>query len=193
MDLIEGQPYQIVAVPVRAPALIGWVGMAFRLDTRLLLDMQQLSGLEVAVVHRMGSKNAQVSMSTLPAGLWPNLLPKDGMSRLSEPPADHKGPNVVDLETSQGTYAALGAPDFDGMLRIAHDMEALDLGTFSALPSSTSANTLGLATRSTNWSSEASSCIWLCKKSTPSSGAFRHSKAWPPGASKSGRRRIRRA
>ena len=35
---------------------------------------------------------------------------------------------------SQGTYAALGAPDFDGMLRIAHDMEALDLGTFSALP-----------------------------------------------------------
>ena len=116
VDLIEGQPYQIVAVPVRAPALIGWVGMAFRLDTRLLLDMQQLSGLEVAVVHRMGSKSAQVSMSTLPAGLWPNLLPKAGMSRLSEPPADHKGPNVVDLETSQGTYAAvaLTLPGSDG-------------------------------------------------------------------------------
>jgi phosphoribosyl 1,2-cyclic phosphodiesterase len=35
---------------------------------------------------------------------------------------------------SQGTYAALGAPDFDGMLRIAHDMQTVDLGTFSALP-----------------------------------------------------------
>lgn len=35
---------------------------------------------------------------------------------------------------SEGTHAALGAPDFDGMLRIAHDMEPLDLGTFSALP-----------------------------------------------------------
>lgn len=35
---------------------------------------------------------------------------------------------------SQGTYAALGSPDFDGMLRIAHDMEPPDLGVFSALP-----------------------------------------------------------
>lgn len=35
---------------------------------------------------------------------------------------------------SQGTYAALGAPDFDGMLRIAHDMQPVDMGTFSALP-----------------------------------------------------------
>ena len=35
---------------------------------------------------------------------------------------------------SEGTHAALGAPDFDGLLRIAHDMEPLDLGTFSALP-----------------------------------------------------------
>ncbi len=35
---------------------------------------------------------------------------------------------------SQGTYAALGSPDLDGMLRIAHDMQALDLGSFWALP-----------------------------------------------------------
>lgn len=35
---------------------------------------------------------------------------------------------------SEGTHAALGAPDFDGMLRIARDMEAIDMGEFSALP-----------------------------------------------------------
>jgi len=35
---------------------------------------------------------------------------------------------------SLGTYTALGEPDFDGMLRIAHDMEPLDLGAFCALP-----------------------------------------------------------
>lgn len=35
---------------------------------------------------------------------------------------------------SHGTHAALGTPDFDGMLRVAHDMEAIDLGTFEARP-----------------------------------------------------------
>lgn len=35
---------------------------------------------------------------------------------------------------SEGTHAALGAPDFDGLLRMAHDMQGIDLGTFHALP-----------------------------------------------------------
>src|SRR5690606_39010264 len=35
---------------------------------------------------------------------------------------------------SQGTHEALGAPDFDGLLHIAHDMDGIDLGAFQALP-----------------------------------------------------------
>lgn len=35
---------------------------------------------------------------------------------------------------SRGTHAALGAPDFDGLLQFAHDGQALDLGTFEACP-----------------------------------------------------------
>lgn len=35
---------------------------------------------------------------------------------------------------SHGTYSALGSPDFDGLLRLAHDGQAIDLGTFEALP-----------------------------------------------------------
>lgn len=35
---------------------------------------------------------------------------------------------------SQGTYEAIGAPDFDGLLRIARDGEPIDLGTFEARP-----------------------------------------------------------
>ncbi len=35
---------------------------------------------------------------------------------------------------SQGTHAALGAPDFDGLLRVACDGEPIDLGAFEALP-----------------------------------------------------------
>ena len=35
---------------------------------------------------------------------------------------------------SGGTHAALGAPDFDGLLRLARDGEAIDVGSFEALP-----------------------------------------------------------
>ena len=35
---------------------------------------------------------------------------------------------------SRGTHAALGAPDFDGLLQFAHDGQPLDLGTFVAHP-----------------------------------------------------------
>ena len=35
---------------------------------------------------------------------------------------------------SHGTYTAIGSPDFHGLLRLAHDGPAIDLGTFEALP-----------------------------------------------------------
>ena len=35
---------------------------------------------------------------------------------------------------SEGTHAALGFPDFDGLLHVARDMQAMDLGSFQALP-----------------------------------------------------------
>lgn len=40
----------------------------------------------------------------------------------------------VPVWMSAGTHAALGAPDFGGWLRIAHDMAPIDLGAFYALP-----------------------------------------------------------
>lgn len=40
----------------------------------------------------------------------------------------------VPVWMSQGTYSALGAPDFDGLLQVAHDMHAIDMGAFNAVP-----------------------------------------------------------
>jgi diguanylate cyclase (GGDEF)-like protein len=73
IDVIDGQPYQIVAVPVRAPAVIGWVGMGFRVDLRLLQDMSSLSGLEVALLLHQRDDSWQVSISTLEPGRWLHL------------------------------------------------------------------------------------------------------------------------
>ena len=35
---------------------------------------------------------------------------------------------------SRGTHAALGNPDFDGLMHVARDMDAIDMGTFQAQP-----------------------------------------------------------
>ena len=35
---------------------------------------------------------------------------------------------------SRGTHAAIGSPDCDGLMHVARDMEAIDMGTFQAMP-----------------------------------------------------------
>lgn len=51
IEIIGGEPFQIVAVPVHAPVLIGWVGMGFRVDETKLQDIRSLSGLEVTLLR----------------------------------------------------------------------------------------------------------------------------------------------
>lgn len=47
--MLGGRPHQFVAVPVRAPVVIGWVLMGFPFDQALADDMKALSGLEVVM------------------------------------------------------------------------------------------------------------------------------------------------
>ncbi len=48
--LLADRPDQFVMVPMRAPALIGWVVMGFPLDQALVDDMQAVSGVHAALV-----------------------------------------------------------------------------------------------------------------------------------------------
>lgn len=52
MTLINGRPYQLVIVPVRAPTRIAWVGMGFALDDKLAHSLKDLAGVEVTFVAR---------------------------------------------------------------------------------------------------------------------------------------------
>ncbi len=64
--LQDGQAYQLVAVPVKAPLTIGWVGMGFRVEAPLLREMRQLSSIEVALIRqREDSGRWEVIQSTL--------------------------------------------------------------------------------------------------------------------------------
>lgn len=73
VEVIDGQPYQIVAVPVRAPTTIGWVGMGFRIDRQLLQDMNNLSGMEVALLLRENTGDWRVSVATMDLSKWSEI------------------------------------------------------------------------------------------------------------------------
>ncbi|TVP46617.1 MAG: EAL domain-containing protein [Halomonas sp.] len=46
----SGQPYEFVLMPVRAPNLIGWVGMGFLIDTTFTQEINALTGLDISIV-----------------------------------------------------------------------------------------------------------------------------------------------
>jgi len=65
MRVIDGKPYQIVMVPVFAPARIAWVAMGFALDQGLAQNLKNLALVEITFVG--GDANGQIwSRSTLP-------------------------------------------------------------------------------------------------------------------------------
>ncbi|KNZ33343.1 MAG: diguanylate phosphodiesterase [Methylibium sp. NZG] len=49
---LDGQPLQLVTVPVKAPLLIGHVSMGFPVGSRLARDVEQLSGLKMGLLGR---------------------------------------------------------------------------------------------------------------------------------------------
>ena len=73
VEIIDGQPYQIVAVPVHTPELVGWVGMGFPIGEKLLSDMKDLSGLDVSLLLRRPDGDWSVSLATLAPAQWTHL------------------------------------------------------------------------------------------------------------------------
>jgi len=77
--IVDDNLFQVVAVPVRAPVIIGWVVMGFPVDQKLISDMRALSSLQVSVVVSKRGGQWQQDVSTLPkdeAGMLMSQLPK---------------------------------------------------------------------------------------------------------------------
>ncbi|WP_245503682.1 bifunctional diguanylate cyclase/phosphodiesterase [Aquabacterium lacunae] len=70
VEVINGQPYQIVAVPVRAPLLIGWVGMGFPIGDALLKELRYLSELDSVLMLRSPRGEWTVSQGSFDPALW---------------------------------------------------------------------------------------------------------------------------
>ncbi|HYU52535.1 MAG TPA: cache domain-containing protein, partial [Gemmatimonadaceae bacterium] len=66
MVLIDGRLYQLVVVPVLAPAPIAWVAIGFIVDDNLTHDLQRLTRLDVSFFSRQSSDSWRLQASTLP-------------------------------------------------------------------------------------------------------------------------------
>lgn len=58
LEIFNGYPYQVVAVPIKAPLTIGWVLMGFKIDNSLAFKLNKLSNLDVTFIQK------------LPNGVW---------------------------------------------------------------------------------------------------------------------------
>jgi diguanylate cyclase (GGDEF)-like protein len=67
IGMIGEGAYQLVAVPVRAAAPLGWVVSGLRLDDRVLKELAALTSLEVSIATREGAHAWRLLASTLPA------------------------------------------------------------------------------------------------------------------------------
>ncbi len=75
---LQGIPYQLVLAPVKAPALIAWVGMGFPLDAPLAQNIKSITALDISFATRHHS-GVQLQSSTLDATqqqLLPAMLPQ---------------------------------------------------------------------------------------------------------------------
>jgi diguanylate cyclase (GGDEF)-like protein len=110
---VDGEPFQIVAVPVKTPQIIGWVVMGFKLDGHLLADIRQLTGLRVAMLTRSAKAPWHLALSALKpaqsealrlqwtAALADSLRQANGRVRFQFPDGDHVG-RLVQLESDSG-------------------------------------------------------------------------------------------
>ena len=97
--VIDDRLYQLVVVPLRAPALMGWVGMAFLIDQRLAEELQQTTSSHVSFV-RAGPANVWTAFtSTLPPTVQRTLV--EALSRPGSAPGrgEGAGPLSADFET----------------------------------------------------------------------------------------------
>jgi diguanylate cyclase len=64
-EVFNAVPYQLVAVPVKAPLTIGWVVMGFKIDNVLANKLQKLTNLQVTFVQKTKNNAWSVAGTTL--------------------------------------------------------------------------------------------------------------------------------
>lgn len=103
VGVINGRPYQLVAVPVKAPLVIAWVTMGFAIDDALAREMRGLTSLDVSFLGMPNGKHWTILATSLPQAARPPFQHAITSAVLAEPQstlpdlADEYGTRVVRL------------------------------------------------------------------------------------------------
>jgi diguanylate cyclase (GGDEF)-like protein len=104
--VLDGRPYQLVRVPMKAPQLVGYVVMGFPLDDALLASMKPMLGADVVLLTAEAGGVERVALSTLPADLAVLLAGRAG----TEITLPRQGPQVLrSIAAAAPRRAAAGA------------------------------------------------------------------------------------
>lgn len=74
--IFKGKPYQLVAVPIKAPLTIGWIIMGFEINNILAKKLHKLSNLEVTFLSQSDREHWSYAATTLGDGVATQLLEK---------------------------------------------------------------------------------------------------------------------
>lgn len=72
--VLNEQPYQLVAVPVKAPLTVGWIVMGFKINNALAETLHKLSNLDVSFVSKSSDAKWRAVASTMPINQSKQLL-----------------------------------------------------------------------------------------------------------------------
>ena len=117
--VLHQRPFQLVLVPMRTPAVVGWVLMGFPIDQPLMGDMRNLSGLHVSLQVRNGpDARWDTAVSTLPPGSLAAsaLTAPTTPSALRLPDGEYSSRRVSLAQCQSGEVSALLMQSVDGAL-----------------------------------------------------------------------------
>jgi signal transduction histidine kinase len=66
VETIDGQPYQVVVVPLRAPLPVAWIVVGFEVDDRLMAELRRVTDSQVTFVVPRAGGGWDTPVSTLP-------------------------------------------------------------------------------------------------------------------------------
>lgn len=97
--IFDQQPYQLVAVPVKAPLTIGWIVMGFKINNTLAEQLHKLSNLEVTFLSKSVGSGWITTASTLNLASAQQLI-SNSMATLDSTIKNHE---ITIGEISYGT------------------------------------------------------------------------------------------
>jgi diguanylate cyclase (GGDEF)-like protein len=80
IGMIGGRPYQLVAVPVKAPVTIAWIAMGFLIDNTMAGEMSKLTSLDVSFLDGRADGQWTVLASSLHPAMRPMPLNAAGLA-----------------------------------------------------------------------------------------------------------------